>query len=96
MTTTPAPGFDAAMEQFCEQLAVRVADLVMAALAEYDEGKRATPDLLSGQQMADKLGVSRTKLHKLRGEGCPSVKVGDIFKYEPAAVLDWLKTSPRK
>jgi len=70
-----------------------IADTVAEALADaLDDLKRnREPDLLGGKDMAAKLGVSRTKLHVLRTEGCPCVKVGDTYKFEPAAVMAWLK-----
>jgi hypothetical protein len=74
------------------QLRELVADAVVEALAEYEAGKRPAPDLLSGPQMAEKLGISRTKLHRLRVDGViPAVKLGDIFKYAPASVMAALR-----
>lgn len=90
-TASKKPGFDDAIEAFCEALARRVADRVFEAISEFEAGKPDSPDLLSGPQMAKRLGISRTKLHRLRTEGCPAVKVGDVYKFEPANVLAWLK-----
>ena len=75
-----------------------IADTVAEAIADaLDDLKRnREPDLLGGKEMAAKLGVSRTKLHVLRTEGCPSVKVGDVYKFEPAAVMAWLKARGAK
>jgi hypothetical protein len=72
-----------------ELIADAVADAMADALSDLKRNRE--PDLLSGKEMAAKIGVSRTKLYVLRNEGCPSVKVGDTYKFEPAAVLRWLK-----
>jgi hypothetical protein len=49
------------------------------------------PLLVSGAQLGRLLGCSRTQVHRLRLEGAPAVRLGDVFKYEPAAVLTWLR-----
>lgn len=81
-----------------EELAERVQDAVAPLLADLlaDLLRNREPELLGGAQMAAKLSISRSKLHVLRTEGCPSVKVGDVFKYEPAAVMAWLKARGAK
>jgi len=67
-------------------------DAVVEALAEFELGKQPAPELLGGDQMALRLGISRTTLHRLRTEGAvPSVKVGDVYKFEPAAVMAALR-----
>lgn len=75
-----------------------IADTVAEAVADAleDLKRNREPDLLSGKQMAEKIGVSRSKLHGLRLDGCPSVKVGDVFKFEPTAVMAWLKARGAK
>ena len=81
-------------EDLGELIADRVAEAVAVALEDLKRSRE--PDLLGGKDMAAKLGVSRTKLHVLRIEGCPSVKVGDTYKFSPPEVLAWLKAQGAK
>ena len=69
---------------------------VIAALAEFKAGEQPTPDLLTGAQMAAKLGISRTSLHRMRVDGCPAIKVGDVYKFEPCAVMAHLRAQGAK
>lgn len=73
------------------QLERIVQGAVLDALDKHEQGRAPTPELVSGATMAKKLGVSRTKMHRLREEGCPSVRVGDVFKFQPAKVMSWLE-----
>lgn len=75
-----------------------IADVVAEAVADVleDLKREQEPALLSGVQMAAKIGVSRSKLHALRLEGCPSVRVGDVFKFVPAEVMTWLRARGAK
>lgn len=49
------------------------------------------PMLVSGAELGRLLGCSRTQVHRLRLEGAPAVRLGDVYKFEPAAVLAWLR-----
>lgn len=75
-----------------------IADTVAEAVADaLDDMKRnREPDLLTGKQMAEKLGVSRSKLHHLRVEGAPCVRVGDTYKFAPGEVMAWLRARSTK
>ncbi len=64
-----------------EELSAVVYDASLLAFEDYKAGEQPGPDLLTGKQMAEKLGVSRSKLHFLRVGGCPAIKVGDTFKF---------------
>lgn len=81
-----------------EDLDELIADRLAKSLADaFDDLRRnREPDLLGGREMAAKIGVSRSKLHGLRIEGCPSVRVGDTYKFEPAVVMAWLKARGAK
>lgn len=68
-----------------------VAGAVADALEAHDAAKQPAPDLVCVKEMARRLDVSRTTMHRLRLEGCPAVAIGDTFKYEPPAVLAWLR-----
>ena len=74
-----------------EDLRSLVAGAVADALRDHAAARPPAPDLLGPGPMAARLGVSRTTLHRMRLIGCPSIAVGDSHKYEPAAVLDWLR-----
>lgn len=74
-----------------EALAAAVKDALLEALAEHDAERAPAPLLVGGTEMAALIDVSRATMHRLRLEGCPCVRLGDTFKYEPSAVLAWLK-----
>lgn len=73
------------------QLRELLHDTVLAALEEYRQGERPEKATLGGAELAAKIGVSRTKVHHLRHAGMPSLKVGDVYRYELAACLAWLR-----
>lgn len=68
-----------------------IAEAMADALAELQDGQRPTPALLTVAQICAAIQVSRSKFHKLRLEGLPSLLVGDSPRFELAAVLEWLK-----
>lgn len=72
------------------ELDQRVYDAAARAYADYRAGEQQQ-DLVGPAEMARRLDISRTSLHRLRLEGCPALKLGDCFKFEPAAVLAWLR-----
>lgn len=75
-----------------DELARIVREQVDAALADHQADVRPQSLLVSGAEMAELIDVSRATLHRLRtDEGCPAVKVGDSYKYEPTKVLAWLR-----
>lgn len=73
-----------------EALAALVREQVELALAEHD-ATRAEPELVAGPEMARRIGVSRTTLHRLRAQGMPAIRVCDVYRYKPAAVIAWLE-----
>lgn len=65
---------------------------VDSALAEALAGARKPPALLSRAALADALGISLPTVDRMRREqGFPKVRVGDVHKFELAAVLAWLR-----
>lgn len=72
-------------------LADLMREQVAEALAEHRESEAPEKLLLGVSKMAELLDISRSTLDRLRLEGCPAVPVGDVFKFEPAEVLRWLK-----
>jgi hypothetical protein len=63
----------------------------LAALEEHRAGERPEQATLSGADLAPRLGVSRTRVHHLRQAGMPAIKVGEVYRYELAACLAWLR-----
>lgn len=78
-----------------EALAELVKEAVISALAEFEEGRSPAPALVGPSELATLLDTSRSMVHRLRTEGMPSVRVGDVHKYEPAAVMAWLRERDR-
>lgn len=74
-----------------DQLRELVRDIVAEALIDL-RPDTSGPATLSGAQMAERIGVSRTTMHSLRVEGCPAIRVGDAYRYEPDRVLTWLRS----
>jgi hypothetical protein len=68
-----------------------VREAVAAAIAEQSESRPVERQVVGPNEMSRMLDISRTSLHRLRSEGCPAVRLGDVYKYEPSAVLTWLK-----
>ena len=62
--------------------------LVAAAAAE---ATRQVPLLVDKQQLARQLGCSAPHIDHLRKQGLPWVPVGQAVRFEPAAVVDWLR-----
>lgn len=72
--------------------------LIQEAVESVLDDQRASPTepaLLSGSELAARLGISRASVHRLRLEGCPAIKICDSFKFEIAAVLGWLRARSR-
>jgi hypothetical protein len=68
-----------------------IASAVAEALSEHHHAAAPAPDLVPGADMARRIGVSRTTMHRLRVAGCPAVRVGDTWRYAPADVVAWLR-----
>lgn len=51
----------------------------------------AGPALVDKQAIAQLLHCSPTQVDHLRKKGLPSVKVGNLARFEPAKVLEWLR-----
>jgi hypothetical protein len=66
------------------------------AAREREKPPEPEPALVNAHRMAWILNVSRTTIHRLRLDGCPVVRVGDTYKYEPEAVIAWLKARTQK
>jgi hypothetical protein len=69
-----------------------IRDAVAEALAELRASATSGPKLLDRKGIGTVLGVSACTVDRLRREGLPSVRVGDVDKYEPDACLEWLRS----
>ncbi|MEO8899949.1 MAG: helix-turn-helix domain-containing protein [Polyangiaceae bacterium] len=75
------------LEDLLQRAAERGAELALEAVKA-----SPAPGLVPASEMARLLNVSRTTLHRLRTEqGAPAVRVGDVYKFEPSAVLAWAR-----
>jgi excisionase family DNA binding protein len=70
-----------------------VADVVQAAVDEV--ARPLPPALLDTEQLCHELGVSAPTVRRMRDEGMPVVRIGDVYRYELAAVLAWLRSRGR-
>jgi hypothetical protein len=75
-----------------EQLQELVREAVASSLEDFGAARSVEPDLVDGAEMARRLSVSRTTLHRLRVAGMPAIPVGDTFRYRPSAVVAWLES----
>jgi hypothetical protein len=75
--------------------AAELRELVTAAVAEALEGASASrhaPTLLDRAAIANALDVSVATLDRLRLEGMPELRLGDVPRFELDAVLGWLRS----
>lgn len=49
------------------------------------------PALIDQRELARNLGLSERTVYTLRGEGLPTIMIGDSPRFELAAVLVWLR-----
>lgn len=67
-----------------------VQECVQEAIAELHQ-PADTPLTVSGQELSQRLGVSRSTVHNMRSRGMPALKLGDCYRYEVDAVMQWLR-----
>jgi hypothetical protein len=84
----PAPSSDAIREFF----AAVVRDVVREELAGIgQQGAQRGPALVDRNGLAQALNVSVSTVDRLRAEGAPTVWVADAPRFEPGAVIAWLR-----
>lgn len=66
-----------------------LAELMTAAVTE--ALGHGGPLLVDKQKLAQKLGCSAAHVDALRKRGMPTVMLGVAVRFEPAAVLEWLR-----
>ena len=76
-----------------DELAVLVREAVAEAIAEHQPAAAST--LLDRDGCARLLGISMGTVDRLRREGMPRVRVGDVDRFEAAEVLAWLRERAR-
>lgn len=54
--------------------------------------RRPAGQLLTVNQVAALLAVSRTTVYRLCAQGCPVLRVGYHLRFEQAAVMRWIRT----
>jgi len=64
---------------------------VIDALAEYGAGERARPEYVDCATMAELVYCSQAQIHRLCHEGLPFVRLGEVKRFRPAAVCEWLE-----
>src|SRR5690606_21931433 len=77
-----------------EYVAGIVADEVRSGLADLLAeivSQQSPPKPLDRRGLAEWLGCSLPTVDRLRREGCPELMVGDSPRFEPDAVLAWLR-----
>lgn len=78
-----------------DELVDRVAERVVELTAERRPTAEPAP-YLSTPAMAERLSISRAKLHALAGEpGCPVIWVGDARRWPPAETIAWFRERGR-
>lgn len=86
------PGaFDAALDGLVARVTQDLIDSVVEAVAELLKQHQA-PALLDRQGLARALGVGVDTIDRLRREGAPVLRVGDVPRFELPAVLAWLRS----
>jgi hypothetical protein len=68
-----------------------LAALVAAAVGEALEKGAGAPLLVDKQALAQRLGCSPAHIDALRKRGLPVVMVGQLVRFEPERVVEWLR-----
>jgi phage terminase Nu1 subunit (DNA packaging protein) len=58
------------------------------------EASRDVNPLLSRMQVSRWLQVSCRTIARFQSQGMPAVKVGGLWRYDPAAIATWLRYNP--
>lgn len=74
-----------------EQLRELIAEAVADALAQMARTAEPAPALVDVAGMARILQTSRPSVYRLIEQGAPHMRLLESYRFEPAAVLAWLK-----
>jgi hypothetical protein len=80
---------DALLDTLADRVAVRV--LAELRASEPEAAGNGRPRLLDRRGLASMLGCCVDVVDRLRSEGLPELHVGDSPRFEPDAVLAWLR-----
>jgi len=81
-----------ALDEFAEI----VADKLLERISARQEVKQPAREYVGPTEAARALSISRSTLHRLRHEGAPALKRGDIFKFSVPELIQWLKNRSTK
>lgn len=87
--TPPAPA-PAVVVVTPAELAAIVRDAVAEIIAEREDAP-ARPALLDRRGLAMALDCSPDQVDRLRREGCPELRVGDMPRFDLGEVLAWIR-----
>jgi hypothetical protein len=68
--------------------AAQLYELIQRAV---NQARTESPVLVDKQDLARQLGCSAAHIDHLRKRGLPTVQVGQVVRFEPGKVLDWLR-----
>lgn len=72
--------------------ASKLYDLIQRAVTDARRsGGSVEPLLVDKQQLAQRLSCSAAHIDNLRKQGMPWVRLGEAVRFDPTAVLDWLR-----
>jgi hypothetical protein len=90
-TATPSALFDQLIDAIALRLLERLDDYGVRISERSDVNETTKPSLLDRTGLAKALGVSTATVRRLRRDGCPAIKVGDMDRFEKDAVIAWLR-----
>lgn len=85
-------GTDDLPSLFVQLLREQVKAAVTEALAGALPAQQPAPALLTSDELAQQIQVSRSKLDELVRAGLPYLRVGSTRRFELPAVLSWLRS----
>ena len=91
-------GINSALELLINEVATEVSRRLVSTVEEYHNDKLASipksPKLLiDSVELAKQLAVSKSTIIKLRKQGMPVIMIGDSVRFEPKAVMQYLKSN---
>ena len=90
------PGYSTVAVLTPAQLEQLVEDVVLRTLEARGEPIPANEELLSKARMAERLDVCPKTLERMRDQGCPVILVGQSPRFNPVAVIEWLRAQQTK
>lgn len=69
----------------------QLVDRIAAKLVDLAPPPSTSPNLLKGDQLCARLNISQSTLTRWRRSGMPAQPMGRNYRYDLAAVVEWLK-----